>query len=308
MTGTFGTFGNYGQYHGYGSFGAPPPPVTAQFPWEFGTAYADSAKPYCGSQAGIQTMLRALGFYKGVVDGKITAGGMTEQSLARYARSKGVDASSGITPALCAALINDYKATTGATPAVSTTRPLPGTVSARTLKPQYLAKLTANKVAAPPAVPGAAPVASPSEGATAAPSAKGGTPNWWEQRSTGEKAGIVAGGVALLGLAAYAFSKSSSPSASPYRANRSKRRWADKVDRGIARRGTEGAFTRQARRAGYEDTMEYAVHVMCDWYNGDTARTARNKKTMFRANLALNFQGKKRRAQLMRKFGCGRHA
>ncbi|MCP4240250.1 MAG: hypothetical protein GY772_06775 [bacterium] len=256
-------------------------------------------------------MLRALGFYKGVVDGKITAGGMTEQSLARYARSKGVDASSGITPALCAALINDYKATTGATPAVSTTRPLPGTVSARTLKPQYLAKLTANKVAAPPAVPGAAPVASPSQGATAAPSAKGETPNWWEQRSKNEKIAIGIGATAVTVGVLYAligWEKTGTYSANRYTPPRRKKRWAQKVDAGIARRGTEGAFTRQARRAGYEDTMEYAVHVMCDWYNGDTARSARNKKTMFRANLALNFQGKKRRAQLMRKFGCGRHA
>ena len=77
--------------------------------------------------------------------------------------------------------------------------------------------------------------------------------------------------------------------------------WIQGVDREIEARGTEGAFTAQARRAGYSDTMEYARKVMAGWRSGKRTvynrRTGRQQgitqKTMDRANLALNMQKRK---------------
>jgi len=54
--------------------------------------------------------------------------------------------------------------------------------------------------------------------------------------------------------------------------------WIQKATASIKRRGTEGAFTKSARRAGYSDTLAYARDVMSGKVKG-------NKK---RANFALN--------------------
>ena len=80
--------------------------------------------------------------------------------------------------------------------------------------------------------------------------------------------------------------------------------WIQGVDREIEARGTEGAFTAQARRAGYSDTMEFARKVMAGWRSGKRTvynrRTGRQQgitqKTMDRANLALNMQKRRRNA------------
>ena len=70
----------------------------------------------------------------------------------------------------------------------------------------------------------------------------------------------------------------------------------------IEAKGTEGAFTKQARRAGYKDTMEFARAVMDGWrsgkkkvFNKKTRRLQRiTEKTMDRANFALNVQKRRK--------------
>ena len=78
--------------------------------------------------------------------------------------------------------------------------------------------------------------------------------------------------------------------------------WIGEVDQEIEDDGTEGAFTRQARRAGYKNTMEFARKVMKGWrsgkktvYNKRTKKQQRiTKKTMNRANFAINAQKRRR--------------
>lgn len=74
--------------------------------------------------------------------------------------------------------------------------------------------------------------------------------------------------------------------------------WIQGVDREIEEDHTEGAFTKQARRAGYSNTMEFARKVMAGWRSGRkkvyNKREQRyqniTKKTMYRANFAINVQ------------------
>lgn len=79
-------------------------------------------------------------------------------------------------------------------------------------------------------------------------------------------------------------------------------RWIQKVDKRIEKRGTEGAFTKQAKRAGYNDPMEYAAKIMAAWRSGRkrvyNRKTKRDQKIslqlMRRANFALNVQSRRR--------------
>ena len=79
---------------------------------------------------------------------------------------------------------------------------------------------------------------------------------------------------------------------------RNEARWIRSVDREMEERGTVGAFTKQARTAGYDDTMEFAHKVMEGWNSGRKTvynkRTRRQQKislkTMRRANFAINAQ------------------
>lgn len=161
---------------------------------------------------------------------------------------------------------------------------------------------------------------------------------FWDSRSDGEKALLVGGGVAvgLLLVAALASgSRRREPSSKKLPALtsnprgrrktkrrraklskaakrrtkrrtkrvRSKKKWAQAVDRGMQERGTVGSFTTQARSAGYSDTMEFARKVMAGWRDGSKTvynkRTRRNmritKRTMYRANFAINIQKRRRR-------------
>jgi hypothetical protein len=78
--------------------------------------------------------------------------------------------------------------------------------------------------------------------------------------------------------------------------------WLQEADQEIEGDGTEGAFTKQARRAGYTNTMEFARKVMAGWrsgkktvYNKKTRKKQGiTKKTMFRANFAINAQKRRR--------------
>jgi len=86
------------------------------------------------------------------------------------------------------------------------------------------------------------------------------------------------------------------------RATKKRADWLQKADREIQRDGTQGAFTRQARRAGWRDTLAYARAVMAAWRRGDklvmNQRTGKRqrvtKRTMERANFAINAQRRRR--------------
>ena len=57
--------------------------------------------------------------------------------------------------------------------------------------------------------------------------------------------------------------------------------WLQEADEEIEEAGTEGAFTKQARRAGYTDTLAFARAVMAGWRSGEkrstTKKPARSK-------------------------------
>jgi hypothetical protein len=57
--------------------------------------------------------------------------------------------------------------------------------------------------------------------------------------------------------------------------------WIQKAADKMAKKGTIGAFTAQAKRAGYKSPMSYARHVMANKERYDT-------KTIRRAAFALN--------------------
>ena len=77
---------------------------------------------------------------------------------------------------------------------------------------------------------------------------------------------------------------------------RNEGRWVRGVVKEMEEHGTVGAFTKQARNAGYKNTMEFARKVMDGWdsgkktvYNKKTRRRQKiTMKTMRRANFALN--------------------
>ena len=83
---------------------------------------------------------------------------------------------------------------------------------------------------------------------------------------------------------------------------RNPEQWLQEADEEIEDSGTEGAFTKQARRAGYKNTMQFARAVMKGWRSGK--KTVLNKKTrkqqgitkktMSRANFAINAQKRRR--------------
>ena len=90
----------------------------------------------------------------------------------------------------------------------------------------------------------------------------------------------------------------------PYR---NPEQWLQEADEEIEDAGTEGAFTKQARRAGYKNTMQFARAVMKGWRSGK--KTVLNKKTrkqqgitkktMNRANFAINAQKRRRNPKLV---------
>ena len=70
--------------------------------------------------------------------------------------------------------------------------------------------------------------------------------------------------------------------------------WLQAADAEIEADGTEGAFSRQARRAGYQDTLDYAAQVKEDYerwvHLGKPGRAPYVLKTYRRATFALNAQ------------------
>ena len=86
--------------------------------------------------------------------------------------------------------------------------------------------------------------------------------------------------------------------------------WLQEADQEIEDDGTEGAFTKQARRAGYKNTMEFARKVMAGWRSGKKTvlnkktrkKQGITKKTMARANFAINAQKRRRNPRKKNSF------
>lgn len=233
---------------------------------------------YCGSPYGMQQMLSNLGYYGGAIDGSI--GPASQAAMKRFGSASGApDITSN---AFCQALIAAWTQRAGSSGGSVNYAASSAFVNANT--------------------GGSTNQTTSSSGGGADPR----TASWWEKLSTTQK--VVGGGIAaVFGLAVFRYF---SMKKGGYKANlrsapvrRSKKKWAQAVDRGIARRGTEGALTRQARRAGYDNTLTFARKAMSGWRSG--SRTMVNKKTgkkqpvtlrtMRRANFALNVQPKKKR-------------
>ena len=70
--------------------------------------------------------------------------------------------------------------------------------------------------------------------------------------------------------------------------------WLQEADEEIEEKGTEGAFTRQARRAGYSDTLAYARLVVAGYerwvHSGKRGRSPYTLRTYRRASFAINAQ------------------
>ena len=123
-----------------------------------------------------------------------------------------------------------------------------------------------------------------------------------------DAATLGAPGVTVDVLSGGGSSCSVCPGKAAAKRRRNTSKWIQKVDKEIEKDHTEGAFTRQARRAGYANTMEFARKVMAGWRSGK--RTVYNKKTrkqqrittktMRRANFAINVQKRRNPCPPMR--------
>lgn len=148
---------------------------------------------YCGDAYGFQTMLKDLGYYRGMIDGNIGTGTITAAMAAAQQLGVPLQKGSTINNDFCQALMDAWEAKFGTTPAPPTATP--PTVPTTT----------------PPAVPPTTtppPAEPPPNGngnGTAIQPANG--KGWWAQQSKETKIAIGVGGVAAVGLLLYAASK-----------------------------------------------------------------------------------------------------
>lgn len=79
-------------------------------------------------------------------------------------------------------------------------------------------------------------------------------------------------------------------------------RWIQEVDEEIEDKGTAGAFTRQAERAGYDDTLAYARHVIAAYKRwqkrGKQGHSPYTLRTYRRALFAINAQRRANPSQM----------
>jgi len=59
------------------------------------------------------------------------------------------------------------------------------------------------------------------------------------------------------------------------------KKWLQKADKSMEKRGTKGEFTRKAKAAGYDNVQEYAKHVLANKKDFD-------EETIKQAQFALN--------------------
>jgi hypothetical protein len=138
---------------------------------------------YCGR------MLQDLGYYKGPIDGKIGTGSLA--AAKNFAADHNVVLSGGLSNAFCQKLIDVWAAKMGGGPAPPGAQPVPTPVPVAPV-PTPSAPL--------PTAP--APKPAPTIEASATPVDK--AKSWWESQSTGVKAAVGIGGVAVVGLVLYA--------------------------------------------------------------------------------------------------------
>lgn len=209
---------------GLGAFGLlVPTPLPGQ------PSYAPNMKAqgysYCGSKFGMQQMLQDLGYYTGTIDGKVGTG--TIAAMKHFGNDHGVPIIGSLSNAWCQKLIDEWQKKMQPPAA-----PVPTPVPAPPL-PQPNGQ--------PPAPNGQPPAPGNGNGVTPAPgngNGNGVTPlppgagpldkakAWWNEQSTGVKAAIGIGGVAIVGLIIYALvggKKKATPNRRRYKRNRGRR-------------------------------------------------------------------------------------
>lgn len=158
---------------------------------------------YCGSKFGFQQMLKDLGFYKGTIDGQVGQG--TINAAAAFGKQYGVPISGGLSNTFCGKLIQVWSSK------FSQPAPAPAPQPpSQDVPPPPEGRPNSGQPPAPRNGEGTKPGNQNGNGATAAPGgavankAKG----WWASQSTGTKAGVAIGSVAVLGLLGYAIASS----------------------------------------------------------------------------------------------------
>jgi hypothetical protein len=180
-----------GGYAGMGAFG-----VMVPTPLPGNPSYAPDMKAtgynYCGSKFGFQQMLQDLGYYKGPIDGKIGTGSLA--AAKNFAADHNVVLSGGLSNAFCQKLIDVWAAKMGGGPAPPGAQPVP--------TPVPVAPAAA---VAPTSAPASATLDRSSPPVEKHEDTVLGTAgSWWESQSTGVKAAVGIGGVAVVGLTLYA--------------------------------------------------------------------------------------------------------
>jgi hypothetical protein len=154
---------------------------------------------YCGSKFGMQQMLQDLGYYSGTIDGKVGTG--TLNAMKKFGNDHGVPIVGSLSNAWCQKLMSEWQARMQPAPAPAPAPPPPAG------RPNGQPPSNGGPVATPGNGNGA-PVPSNGNGNGVAPAPGAGPIDkakaWWNEQSTGVKAAIGIGGVAIVGLIIYA--------------------------------------------------------------------------------------------------------
>lgn len=189
-----------GGYGGYGAFG-----LLVPTPLPGNPGYAPDMKAtgynYCGSKFGMQQMLQDLGYYNGMIDGDIGTGTIT--AMKHFGNDHGVPISGSLSNAWCQKLMEAWQA--------KMQRSAPGPAPAPDPSPASPGPSPSNgaSVATAPPNGGQTTQNGTTNGGAIASTTNGLGPIdkaklWWNSQSTGTKAAIGLGAVAVVGLIVYA--------------------------------------------------------------------------------------------------------
>jgi hypothetical protein len=156
---------------------------------------------YCGSKFGMQQMLQDLGYYTGIIDGKVGTGTMA--AMKTFGAEHGVPIVGSLSNAWCQKLMDVWQARMQPAPAPSPAPPPPAG------RPNGQPPSNGGPVTTPGNGNGTPAAPSNGNGNGVTPAAPGAGPidkakAWWNEQSTGVKAAIGIGGVAIVGLIIYA--------------------------------------------------------------------------------------------------------
>jgi hypothetical protein len=179
---------------GYGAFGlSVPTPLPGQP--NYAPNMTATGFNYCGSKYGMQQMLQDLGYYKGPIDGDVGSG--TLGAMRAFSTASGVPiGSGGLSNAWCQALLDAWQSKMQP-PAAPAPQPAP-TGNGGGGAPAPNGQPSGNGQPAPNG--NGTPTTNGTSGKSAIDKAK----DWWNGQSTGVKAAIGIGGVAVVGLIIYA--------------------------------------------------------------------------------------------------------